>query len=82
MKGKVESFDQEAGLGEVKSADGSVYPFHCTQISDGSRTVEVGAEVTFVVVPGHLGRWEARSIAPVADVEDGDEGQAGQQGPG
>jgi cold shock CspA family protein len=62
-KGKVESFDQEVGLGEVRSDDGELYPFHCTQIADGSRTIASGAEVEFVVGPGHRGTWEARSLA-------------------
>jgi hypothetical protein len=38
------------------------YPFHCTQIADGSRTVEVGAQVVFRVIPGRLGRWEAGAL--------------------
>lgn len=61
-RGKVDSFDYEIGLGEVRSEDGRLYPFHCTQISDGSRRIEVGTEVDFVVAPGHRGIWEARAI--------------------
>ncbi|MGC8626665.1 MAG: cold-shock protein [Acidimicrobiales bacterium] len=61
-KGKVERFDPGVGLGEVSSHEGELYPFHCTQIADGSRDVAVGAEVEFVVVPGHRGTWEARWV--------------------
>jgi cold shock CspA family protein len=62
MRGTVESFDEAAGLGIVRAIDGSTYPFHCTQLADGTRTVPVGAPVLFEVVPGHLGRWEAAAI--------------------
>jgi len=63
MKGRVVAFDEHVGLGEVEGDDGRRYGFHCTQIADGSRTVAVGAEVTFEVVAGHLGRWEATAIS-------------------
>ena len=35
---------------------------HCTALSDGSRAVEVGRPVEFVVRPGHGGRLEAREL--------------------
>ena len=60
--GVVESFDEPRGLGEVRSDDGEVLPFHCTAIADGSRTVPVGRHVRFTVVAGRLGRWEAARI--------------------
>jgi cold shock protein len=40
-----------------------VYPFHCTAIVDGTRTIAVGTRVEFEIVAGHQGRWEARAIA-------------------
>lgn len=64
QKGTVESFDRDAGLGGVRAGDGRLYPFHCTEITDGSRDIPVGTEVTFVVAPGHRGTWEARAIEP------------------
>ncbi|MGH8998678.1 MAG: cold-shock protein [Acidimicrobiia bacterium] len=63
LSGVVDSFDAARGLGEIH-ADGAVYPFHCTQIADGSRHVEVGAPVEFTVAPGPRGRWEAVGIRP------------------
>lgn len=63
MRGRVVAFDEHVGLGEVEGEDGRRYGFHCTQIADGSRTVAVGADVAFDVVPGHLGRWEAAHLA-------------------
>jgi cold shock CspA family protein len=62
-RGRVSEFDPEAGLGRVAS-DGTEYPFHCTEIADGSRVIAVGTEVAFGVVAGHLGRWEAAGVRP------------------
>ena len=59
------AFDQHAGFGSVQTDDGTELFFHCTAIADGSRTIEVGTAVTFDVVPGHHGRWEAAGIRPV-----------------
>jgi cold shock CspA family protein len=64
MQGVVVSFDEEAGMGAVRGDDARELAFHCTQISDGSRTIAVGTDVTFEVVPGHLGRWEAAAVTP------------------
>jgi cold shock CspA family protein len=64
--GRVTSFDATRGLGTVaEGAGGDVLDFHATAIADGSRTIEVGAEVSFSVAPGHGGRYEARSLVPV-----------------
>ena len=63
MDGTVTDFDEPRGLGTIESG-GSEYPFHCTAILDGSRTIEVGADVTFQVRPAGMGRWEAAEIAP------------------
>lgn len=62
MTGRVTTFDERRGIGEVTGDDGTVYPFHCTVIADGSRTIAVGTTVDFERVAGHLGRWEAASI--------------------
>ena len=60
--GTVREFDEFRGLGTVVAGDGSSYPFHCTQIADGTRRIDVGAAVSFTLRPGALGRWEAASI--------------------
>jgi cold shock CspA family protein len=62
MKGTVVEFDEVLGLGTVRSDAGRTYPFHCTQIADGSRRIEMGALVDFDIIPAHLGRWEASAI--------------------
>jgi cold shock CspA family protein len=63
--GTVAAFDEHKGLGTVRADDGRELPFHCTSIADGSRTIEVGARVTFSVVPGHRGWWEAGDVTEV-----------------
>ena len=63
--GAVSEFDDPRGLGVVRSDDGETFPFHCTALADGSRTVDVGARVVFTVAPGHRGRYEARSVTAV-----------------
>lgn len=62
MRGVVSAFDEEKGFGTVTGDDGSELFFHCTQIVDGSRTIEVGTAVRYEVVAGHLGRWEAARV--------------------
>jgi cold shock CspA family protein len=62
-RGRVEEFDEAAGLGRV-SSEGDSFAFHCTQIAGGARTISVGTAVVFTVVPGRLGRWEGAGVAP------------------
>ena len=63
--GRVTEFDEQVGLGVVQGDDGVSYPFHCTAIADGSRTIDVGAHVAFTVQPGPGGRWEAGGLISV-----------------
>lgn len=61
--GTVSEFDEKVGLGSVAGdSGGDRYPFHCTQIAGGSRTIDVGARVSFTVIPGHAGIWEAGDL--------------------
>ncbi len=77
LEGRVETFDEAVGLGEISASFASGpggpdrpdavagrYRFHCTQIADGSRTVAVGAPVRFRLLAGRDGRWEAGDIEP------------------
>jgi cold shock CspA family protein len=61
-RGVVSAFDERTGLGQVTGDDGSVHDFHCTQITNGTRTIAVGTAVDYEIVPGQLGRWEATEI--------------------
>jgi cold shock CspA family protein len=62
LLGVVTAFDDDAGLGTVRSEDGRSWPFHCTRISDGSRQIDVGQPVVFTIGPGAPGQWEAESV--------------------
>jgi cold shock CspA family protein len=59
--GRVTAFDDHRGRGEVQ-AGGLTYPFHCTAIADGSRTIPEDARVDFTLVVGPLGALEARAV--------------------
>ena len=63
MNGVVVAFDAAAGLGSVAAPDGVTYAFHCIEIADGSRSIDVGTEVSFRLLP-KLGAVEARCLRP------------------
>ena len=63
LRGEVTDFDDHVGLGTVRGEDGVDYRFHCVEIADGSRSIAVGAEVGFDVLP-KFGRYEAANIGP------------------
>jgi CspA family cold shock protein len=62
LAGTVRDFNEFRGLGTIVADDGISYPFHCTQIADGTRRIDAGAAVRFALHPGGLGRWEAAAI--------------------
>ena len=64
--GTVVVFDDDRGLGTVTDDAGNAFPFHCTALSDGSRTIPEGTRVVFGVAPGHLGRLEGRHLRRVS----------------
>ena len=66
--GNVVSFDEARGLGMVECGPGRTVPFHCSAITDGSRTIDVGAVVAVRIVAGRLGILEARSVRPLPGV--------------
>ena len=47
----------------ITADDATTYPFHCTALTDGSRDIAVGTQVTFTIVAGHHGRFEATQIS-------------------
>ncbi len=59
--GRVDAFDEVAGLGTIVTDDGTTLPFHCIEIADGTRTIDVGTAVRFDLL-AKLGRWEAANI--------------------
>jgi cold shock CspA family protein len=62
--GRVADFDDHRGRGEVVARGGLHFPFHCTAIADGSRTIAPDTRVRFRLVIGPLGALEATAIAP------------------
>jgi len=64
LRGVVVQFDEHVGLGVVRGDDEQDYPFHCTQIAGGSRTIDEGTPVEFVVVPRLKDRLEAYDLTP------------------
>lgn len=66
--GRVTSFDAQRGLGTVTDTKGSAFAFHATAIGDGSRRIDLGTDVSFVVAAGHCGRYEARALTVVGSI--------------
>jgi cold shock CspA family protein len=63
MRGTVTAFDAHVGLGDITIAGGTVVMFHCAEIADGSRQIDVGSEVECDIVM-KFSRAEASAIRP------------------
>jgi len=63
--GRVTAFDPSRGLGTISGVDGHGWPFHCVEILDGTRSIEVGVAVEFEPL-AKFGRLEASRIRPAA----------------
>lgn len=63
MRGTVTAFDVHVGLGDITMTDGSVVMFHCAEIADGSRQIDVGSDVECEIVM-KFSRAEASAIRP------------------
>jgi cold shock CspA family protein len=66
LRGRVRSFDERRGVGEITSDDGRLFAFHATAIANGKRRIAEGMQVQFDVVAGLPGRWEAAAIEKCA----------------
>lgn len=65
--GRVTAFDAYVGLGEVTPDDGgAAVLFHCVEIADGTRTIDVGAAVDYrpTVKFGRIEAFDLRSLQP------------------
>lgn len=60
--GRIVHFDDVVGRGEIEARGGLRFPFHCTAIADGSRTIAPDTAVTFLLAPGPLGALEATKV--------------------
>lgn len=47
MTGVVDSFDAHRGLGRIVCTSGESLMFHCVEIADGTRSIEIGTPVEF-----------------------------------
>lgn len=65
MRGVVESFDDRRGDGVLRSEDGARLYFHCVDIADGSRHLDVGVRVRATRHVGLLGRDEAVELETI-----------------
>jgi cold shock CspA family protein len=65
LTGRVVAFDEQRGLGEIRTPAGERYRFHCTAIADGTRTIAADARVEFSLAPGPVGAFEAAAIRAV-----------------
>jgi cold shock CspA family protein len=63
--GRVATFDDFVGRGEIEARGGMRFPFHCTAIVDGTRTIAPDTIVKFRLVPGPLGSLEATAVKTV-----------------
>lgn len=64
LAGTVTGFDEAKGLGTITDTDGRAYLFHCIEIADGSRTIDVGRSVRFQPL-AKLGRIQAGRVTKV-----------------
>jgi cold shock CspA family protein len=62
--GRVAGYDDHRGRGEIEVGGDFRFPFHCTAIADGSRSIAEGTPVQFRLVIGPLGALEATAVAP------------------
>ena len=63
LSGTVTSFDAHVGLGQITSSDGVIVMFHCAEIADGSRAIDIGTSVNFELLT-KFSRNEASAIRP------------------
>lgn len=65
VRGTVLEFDADVGLGRLVTSEGTEVGFHAAVISDGTRSIAVGAEVLVEVRANHGGRLDARAVVPL-----------------
>lgn len=63
LSGTITEFDADRGLGTVRAA-GTDYLFHLVEITDGTRSIDVGQTVVFQPLP-KFGRMQAGSITKI-----------------
>ena len=56
-----ETFDGPVDVVTMTTPDGATYPFHCAEITDGTRAIDVGSPVRFAL-RARFGRYEAGAV--------------------
>jgi cold shock CspA family protein len=64
LTGTVIEFDGAKGLGTVRGENGVDYLFHVIEITDGTRTIDLGERVRYQPLP-KFGRFQAGRIHKV-----------------
>lgn len=62
LHGTVESFDDARGIGVLRGDRDDQFFFHCVEIADGTRAIDVGVVVRALRCVGRLGHDEATAI--------------------
>jgi cold shock CspA family protein len=62
FEGVVAVFDEDRGDGIVRDDQGREFYFHCVNIADGTRRIDVGTRVRAARVVGLRGRDEAADV--------------------
>jgi cold shock CspA family protein len=65
LVGVVSEFDGAVGLGVIMSGESSSHIFHVIEIADGTRSIDVGVDVSFDLL-AKFGRYEAANIRVAA----------------
>jgi hypothetical protein len=65
VRGTIEAFDAERGLGVLRSVHDVDFGFHCVDIADGTRRIAVGANARARRSVGRLGHDEVTVIEAV-----------------
>ena len=61
-RGRVVDFDEHVGLGHVVDDGGTTLLFHCVEIADGTRSIDIETRVSFSRL-AKLGTYEAGCLA-------------------
>jgi cold shock CspA family protein len=62
VRGTVETFDGDRGLGVLRSVEGVAFGFHCVDIDDGTRSIAAGTNVRAQRSVGRLGHDEVTKV--------------------
>jgi cold shock CspA family protein len=61
MNGMVREFDEAKGIGVIVGGDERTFLFQCIEIADGTRTIDVGQQVSFRPLP-RFGSFQAGAV--------------------